>query len=82
MVLYTTAKSAPAGFTRAQALEWAPYGVRVNAISPASFPDVVTSREERVRQAAQRAEQTVPLRRTGRLREVGLLALYLASAEL
>ena len=26
-----------------------------------------------------RAEQTVPLRRPGRLREVGLLALYLAS---
>jgi NAD(P)-dependent dehydrogenase (short-subunit alcohol dehydrogenase family) len=27
----------------------------------------------------QRAEQTVPLGRPGRLREVGLLALYLAS---
>ncbi len=31
MVLYTTAKTALAGFTRAQALEWAPYGVHVNA---------------------------------------------------
>jgi NAD(P)-dependent dehydrogenase (short-subunit alcohol dehydrogenase family) len=79
MVLYTTAKTALAGFTRAQALEWAPYGVHVNAISPGLFPDVVTSGEERVRQSTQRAEQTVPLRRPGRLREVGLLALYLAS---
>jgi 2-deoxy-D-gluconate 3-dehydrogenase len=80
MVLYTTAKTALAGFTRAQALEWAPYGVTVNTIAPGLFPDVVTSGAERVRQTSERAEHTVPLRRTGRLREVGLLALYLASA--
>src|SRR5215471_14213200 len=80
MVLYTTAKTALAGFTRAQALEWAPYGVHVNAIAPGLFPDVVTSGEERVRQLTQRAEETVPLGRPGRLREVGLLALYLASS--
>jgi NAD(P)-dependent dehydrogenase (short-subunit alcohol dehydrogenase family) len=79
MVIYTTAKTALAGFTRAQALEWAPYHVHVNAIAPGMFPDVVTSGEERVKQSALRAEQTVPLKRTGRLREVGLLALYLAS---
>lgn len=79
MVLYTTAKTALAGFTRAQALEWAPYHVHVNAIAPGIFPDVVTSGEERMRQSTQRAEQTVPLKRPGRLREVGLLALYLAS---
>ena len=80
MVIYTTAKTALAGFTRAQALEWAPYGVQVNATAPGIFPDVVTAGEERVRQSARRAEQTVPLRRPGRLREVGFLALYLASA--
>jgi 2-deoxy-D-gluconate 3-dehydrogenase len=80
LVLYTTAKTALAGFTRAQALEWAPHGVQVNAISPGLFPDVVTSGEERMRQTAQRAEQMVPLKRAGKLREVGFLALYLASA--
>ena len=79
MVLYTTAMTALAGFTRALALEWAPYHVHVNAIAPGMFPDVVTSGEARVRQSTQRAEQTVPLKRPGRLREVGLLALYLAS---
>jgi NAD(P)-dependent dehydrogenase (short-subunit alcohol dehydrogenase family) len=79
MVLYTAAKSALAGFTRAQALEWAPYGVHVNAISPGLFPDVVTSGEARVQQTHARAQQTVPLKRAGRLREVGLLALYLSS---
>ena len=79
MVIYTTAKTALAGFTRAQALEWAPYGVQVNAIAPGLFPDAVTAGEERFRMLTQRAEQTMPLGRTGKLREVGLLALYLAS---
>jgi NAD(P)-dependent dehydrogenase (short-subunit alcohol dehydrogenase family) len=80
MVLYTTAKTALAGFTRAQALEWAPHGVHVNAIAPGIFPDVVTGGAERVRRSEERARQSVPLGRTGRLREVGFLALYLASA--
>jgi NAD(P)-dependent dehydrogenase (short-subunit alcohol dehydrogenase family) len=80
MVIYTAAKAGLAGFTRAQALEWAPYGVQVNAIAPGIFPDVVTSGEERVRQTTQRAAHMVPLGRPGRLREVGYLALYLASA--
>jgi 2-deoxy-D-gluconate 3-dehydrogenase len=80
MVLYTTAKTALAGFTRAQALEWAPYGVQVNAISPGLFPDVVTSGPDGVQRSTRRAEETVPLKRPGRLREVGLLALYLASS--
>jgi NAD(P)-dependent dehydrogenase (short-subunit alcohol dehydrogenase family) len=80
MVVYTIAKTALAGFSRAQALEWAPYGVQVNAIAPGIFPDPVTAGEERARQTSARAAQTVPLGRAGRLREVGFLALYLASA--
>jgi NAD(P)-dependent dehydrogenase (short-subunit alcohol dehydrogenase family) len=79
LVLYTAAKAALAGFTRAQALEWAPYGVHINAISPGSVPDIVTSGPERFQQTVQRAKQNVPLGRHGQLREVGLLALYLAS---
>ena len=47
---------------------------------PAFFPDVVTSGEKRMRQTIQRAEQTVPLKRPGKLREGGFSALYLASA--
>ena len=79
LVLYTAAKAALVGFTRAQALEWASYGVHINAISPGSFPDIVTSGPERFKQTAERAKKNVPLGRHGELREVGLLALYLAS---
>ena len=80
-VIYTTAKTGLAGFTRAQALEWAPYGLHVNAIGPGLFPHAVTSGEEGVaRLSTKRAREQVPLGRPGRLREVGLLALYLASA--
>lgn len=80
LVLYTAAKTALSGFTRSLALEWAPYNVQVNTIGPGIFPDVVTSGEERFKQSVQRAQQNVPLGRHGQLREVGLLALYLASA--
>ena len=80
MVVYTIAKTALVGFTRAQALEWAPYGVYVNAIAPGIFPDPVTGGAERARQTAERAARLVPLGRAGQLREVGLLSLYLASA--
>ena len=78
--IYTTAKTALVGFTRAMALEWAPHGVQVNCVAPGFFPDAVTAGEAGYAERVRSAKQTVPLRREGRLREVGLLALYLASA--
>lgn len=76
---YAACKAGVCSLTEAMALEWAPYGVRVNAIAPGTFPDVerigAAAMAERDRIAAAR----VPLARVGRLREVGLMALYLAS---
>jgi len=80
LTIYAAAKTALVGFTRALALEWAPYGVQVNSIAPGLFPDAVTIGEAGYADAVRRAQQTVPLQREGRLREVGLLAVYLASA--
>lgn len=79
LTLYTAAKTALVGFTRALALEWAPHGVHVNAIAPGLFPDPVTLGEAGYAERGEEARQVVPLRRVGRLREVGLLAVYLAS---
>ena len=77
--LYAAGKSGLEGFTRALALEWAPYGVRVNAIAPGFFPDPVTAGEEGYRRAVERLRDQVPLGRAGELREAGLLAAYIAS---
>jgi NAD(P)-dependent dehydrogenase (short-subunit alcohol dehydrogenase family) len=79
LVIYTLAKAAVVGFTRAQALEWAPYNIQVNSIAPGFFPDPRTSGEGFTKQVESRSRQ-IPLGRVGRLRDVGLLALYLASS--
>jgi NAD(P)-dependent dehydrogenase (short-subunit alcohol dehydrogenase family) len=80
VVLYTAAKAAVVGFTRAQALEWAPFNIQVNAIAPGLFPDSRTLDAQALQAADQAVARLAPLGRAGRLREVGLLALYLASA--
>ena len=80
MAIYAIAKTGLNGFTRALGLEWAPYNVQVNAIAPGIFPDPVTGGPDAIERADERAKTTIPMGRAGRLREVGLLAVYLASA--
>jgi NAD(P)-dependent dehydrogenase (short-subunit alcohol dehydrogenase family) len=80
LTIYSAAKAGLVGFTRALALEWAPHGVQVNAIAPGLFPDAVTAGEAGHAERVEHAKGVVPLQREGRLREVGLLAAYLASA--
>ena len=78
-VIYSAAKTGIMGFTRAQALEWAKTGVTVNGIAPGLFPDFSSPESAGERMSAERYSQVVPLGRPGKFREVGLLALYLAS---
>ena len=80
LLIYSTAKTALVGFTRALALEWAPRGVHVNMVAPGRFPDPVTIGEAAFAERQKNAAKTIPLGREGRLREVGLATLYLASA--
>ena len=75
---YAAAKAGLIRFTECLALEWAPYGVRVNAIAPGSFPDPEQHSESALRAREEQARHSIPLGRLGRLREVGLLAVYLA----
>jgi NAD(P)-dependent dehydrogenase (short-subunit alcohol dehydrogenase family) len=79
VVIYSLAKAAVVGFTRTQALEWAPYNIQINSIAPGLFPEPRELTEEREKALAKWAERAIPLKRTGRLREVGYLALYLSS---
>lgn len=77
LVLYTLAKSAVIGFTRTQALEWAPYNIQINSIAPGLFPDTHTYGDKA--RLPESVLRRIPLGRAGLVREVGLLALYLAS---
>jgi len=79
VAIYSLAKAAVVGFTRTQALEWAPYGININSIAPGLYPEPLELTEEREKRLAAWAKKAIPLGRTGRLREVGHLALYLAS---
>ena len=79
MLAYSAAKAGLARLTQTLALEWAPFGLTVNSIAPGSFPDPKTNEPEHVASTRKNAKTGVPLGRVGELREVGLLALYLAS---
>jgi NAD(P)-dependent dehydrogenase (short-subunit alcohol dehydrogenase family) len=79
MSAYAAAKAGLTRFTECVALEWAPHGIRVNAIAPGTFPDREQLSEADFRQREQQAAKTIPLARFGQTREVGLLAVYLSS---
>ena len=72
------AKAGVAGFTRSLAREWAPYGICVNGIAPGLFPDPLSHTPEQI-ESYSKMGRGAPLAPTGALRDVGLLALYLAS---
>ena len=76
---YDAAKAGVMRFTECVAQEWAPYGVRCNAIAPGTFPDPAQMTAETFAARDVAAGDTVPLARVGRLIEVGYLAVYLAS---
>ena len=78
-LVYSTAKAGLVRLTQTLALEWAPYGITVNSIAPGNFPDPETGDPSEVAADRERAKSSIPLGRVGALREVGLLALYLAS---
>ena len=78
---YSASKSAILGLTRALALELAPEGVTVNAISPGPFAtEMNTPLIENPELNAQFIAK-IPVGRWGRVEEVGQLAVYLCSAE-
>jgi len=79
LTAYSAAKGGLTQFTQALAKEWAPYGVRVNAIAPGSFPDPDQIPSEVYEARQQDAAKTVPLGRLGDWRDLGYLAVFLAS---
>ncbi len=77
---YETSKAAVIQFTRAVAVDWAPHGVTVNAICPGGFLTAPNRRwaHEKPEVIAE-FEAQIPMGRLGEPRDIGPLALYLAS---
>lgn len=80
LVAYGTSKGGVIQFTRGLAVEWARYGIHVNAICPGYF---ATSMNEQVladETLRSRILKRIPLRRVGDPKELGPLVVYLASS--
>ncbi|MFY9588930.1 MAG: SDR family oxidoreductase [Actinomycetota bacterium] len=77
----SAAKAGVKNMTETLAVEWAPYGIRVNYLVPGLMPheDEVPHMKEGVPERGQNEDARVPAMRTGRPRELGWAATYLAS---
>lgn len=76
---YCASKGGVIQLTKVMALEWARYGIRVNAIGPAYFETPLTAgilANEKIKGSIIRG---TPLKRFGQPQEMGPLAVYLAS---
>ncbi|NLE43492.1 MAG: glucose 1-dehydrogenase [Chloroflexi bacterium] len=76
---YSTSKGAVLQMTRTLALEWAPYGITVNAILPGPFGTEMNRSLLNDPEAYRSFIAQIPLGRWGELEEIGGLALFLAS---
>lgn len=76
---YSGSKCALLGITKALALELAPYNITANAISPGPFATEMN--RVLMQDPAQMEEFTakIPLRRWGKVEEIGALAVFLSS---
>lgn len=79
---YAATKGAVTNMTRQLAVEWAPYGVTVNALAPSWFPTEMTTdpRSGRVEETQQaRMELFTPMGRLGKAGELMGALIFLAS---
>jgi NAD(P)-dependent dehydrogenase (short-subunit alcohol dehydrogenase family) len=74
---YVASKGGLIALTRQLAIEWAPRGIRVNAIAPGFFASRMTERTLESYQPE--IERRIPMRRIGRPGELKGVAVFLAS---
>jgi NAD(P)-dependent dehydrogenase (short-subunit alcohol dehydrogenase family) len=77
---YTATKAGLANLTRQLAIEWAPYGILVNAIAPGWIPTEATEPGMAKSHNRERMEKGTPLGRLGEPHEIRGAVIYLASA--
>jgi NAD(P)-dependent dehydrogenase (short-subunit alcohol dehydrogenase family) len=79
LAAYSATKGAVAALTRALAVEYAPYNIRVNTLSPGFVATALTGRVLRNPAIAKALIDQTPLRRLGLPQEIARAALFLAS---
>jgi 2-deoxy-D-gluconate 3-dehydrogenase len=77
--MYAATKGAVISLTRTLAVEWARHDIQVNAIAPGWFVTEMNEAAFADPRIRERLTRDIPARRTGRLEEIGPLAVYLAS---
>jgi len=76
---YCTAKAGVIHLTRVMALEWGPYGIRVNSVAPGLFRTDLTADVFADRRWIAKRVREVPLRRFGEPDDLAGLIVFLAS---
>ncbi|SDN12599.1 3alpha(or 20beta)-hydroxysteroid dehydrogenase [Psychrobacillus sp. OK028] len=79
-IAYVASKFAVRGMTKAAALEFGEFGIRVNSIHPGIIETPMTMNEETEAMLAE-ISKSIPIGRTAKPEEVTNLVLYLASDE-
>jgi 3alpha(or 20beta)-hydroxysteroid dehydrogenase len=75
---YNASKFAVRGMSKTAALEFAPYGIRVNSVHPGSIDTPMINQADN-KDVVDAVSQTIPMKRIGRPQELSNLVLYLAS---
>lgn len=78
--IYAASKGGVMALTRALGVEWARHNIQVNAIAPGWFVTDMNEAAFADPRIRERLTRDIPARRTGRIDEIGPLAVYLASA--
>ena len=81
LAAYSATKGAVAALTRALAVEYAPFNIRVNTISPGFVETALTERVLRNPAIRQALIDQTPLRRFGTGEDIAAAAVFLASPE-
>lgn len=79
LTAYSATKGAVTALTRGLAVEYAPFGVRVNALCPGFVETALTRRVLRNPAIEKALVDSTALKRLGRAEEIGKAALFLAS---